>query len=492
MASQHIAVIGSGFSGISAACELARQGRQVTVYEKNESPGGRASSFSKEGFMFDMGPSWYWMPDVFEWFFAKFGKRVQDYYQLVRLDPSYRIYFGQNDVMDVPAGTDALKALFERKETGAGARLHEFLEDARYKYEVGVQELIYQPCHSLLEFADRRLLKALFSIQLFSSLRTEIYKKVQHPQLRSILEFPSYFLGALPSNTPALYSILNYADMALGTWYPLGGFVKVIEGMVSVAEELGVNFRYHSPVQSIITNSSAAKGVRVEGKDFLHDGIVCSADYHHAEMNLLPTNARNYNEDYWQKKTFAPSCIIFYLGVRGRVKNLLHHNLFFDQSFERFANDIYRTPQWSENPLFYVCCPSKTDSSVAPEGDENLFVLIPVAPGLEDTEVVRNHYFSSVIKRLEVYTGESIRERISVRECFAPQDFRQRYNSYKSNAYGLANTLFQTAVFKPKMRNKQIKNLLYTGQLTVPGPGVPPSLISGHVAANEMCKILVS
>ncbi|MBX7154065.1 MAG: phytoene desaturase [Bacteriodetes bacterium] len=490
MATKHIAVIGSGFSGISAACELARQGMRVTVYEKNESAGGRASAFTKDGFMFDMGPSWYWMPDVFEWFFEKFGKRVEDYYRLERLDPSYRIYFGKNDVVDIPAGVEPLKDLFEQIEPGAASKLQEFLDDAKYKYDVGVKELIYQPCHSVMEFADRRLLKALFSIQLFSSLRTEIYKKVRHPKLRAVLEFPSYFLGALPQNTPALYSILNYADMVLGTWYPVGGFVKVIEGMVRVAEELGVEFKYNSPVRSIITVGSVATGVLVNDDVFMHDGVVSSADYHHSERVLLPDGLRNYNENFWQAKTFAPSCIIFYLGVKGKVKNLLHHNLFFDNSFEQFASDIYTTPKWSENPLFYVCCPSKTDSTVAPEGDENVFVLIPVAPGLTDTQEIRDQYFTTVLQRLENHTGENIRERIVVNECFAPTDFIDRYNSYKANAYGLANTLFQTAVFKPKMRNKYIRNLLYTGQLTVPGPGVPPSLISGHIAANEMIKIV--
>jgi len=333
-------------------------------------------------------------------------------------------------------------------------------------------------------------MKAIFSIQLFSSLRKEIHKKVTHPKLRSILEFPSYFLGALPENTPALYSILNYADMALGTWYPVGGFVKVIEGMVRVAEELGVEFKYHSPVRSIITVGSVATGVLVNDDVFMHDGVVSSADYHHTEKYLLSEGQRNYNEEYWQSKTFAPSCIIFYLGVKGKVQNLLHHNLFFDNSFEQFANDIYTKPQWSENPLFYVCCPSKTDTTVAPEGDENVFVLVPVAPGLTDTQEIRDSYFAKVMQRLESHTGENIRERIVVNECFAPKDFIARYNSFKSNAYGLANTLFQTAIFKPKMRNKHVRNLLYTGQLTVPGPGVPPSLISGHVAANEMIKVL--
>lgn len=485
---KRIAVIGSGFSGISAACELASKGCAVDVFEKNESIGGRASVFRDSGFMFDMGPSWYWMPDVFEWFFAKYGKHPKDYYELVRVSPSYRVFFDKNSSVDVPADVDSLCNLFEEWECGSAEKLREFLRDAEYKYSVGVKELIYQPCNSVFEFVDSRMLKALFSIQLFTSLRKEIESKFSHPYIKMLLEFPSYFLGALPNNTPALYSILNYADIVLGTWYPMGGFGKVIDGMASVATEQGVKFHCNAAVTKIINQGNGSVSIVVNGETHTYDGVVSSADYEHTERMLLTDSNRNYKAEYWDTKVFAPSCIIFYCGIKGKVKNLLHHNLFFDTSFEEFARDIYTTPQWSENPLFYTCVPSKTDSSVAPDGDENVFILVPVAPGLTDTEEIRSRYFDAVIARLESHTGESIRERIYVKHTFAPQDFVRRYNSYKGNAYGLANTLFQTAVFKPKLRNKSIPRLVYAGQLTVPGPGVPPSIISGHVAANELLQ----
>jgi phytoene desaturase len=487
---QHVIVIGSGFSGISAACALAKKGYRVTVLEKNECAGGRASFFKEQGFMFDMGPSWYWMPDVFEWFFKEYDSDVTEHYNLTRLDPGYRIYFGKDEITDIPASIDALYQLFEQLEPGSSVQLKKFLADASYKYDVGMKDLVFKPCNSVMEFADFRMVKALFTMQLFTSLRKEVYGKFKNDKIRKILEFPVYFLGALPSNTPALYSILNYADLALGTWYPQGGMYKIIEGMQRVAEKMNVQFQFNAPVTQIVTAGGKTTGVMANGEFLPADAVVAAADYHHVEEHLLNQESKNYNEQYWDKKVFAPSSIIYYLGVKGKVKNLLHHNLFFDQSFEQFADEIYSNPRWPSNPLFYVSAPSKTDATVAPEGDENLFILVPVAAGLEDTEELRNKYFDMVIQRIENFTGEQIRNRIVYKQTFAPKNFISRYNAYKGNAYGLANTLMQTAIFKPKMRNKHISNLIYAGQLTVPGPGVPPSLISGYVAAQEIEKVL--
>ena len=481
-------VIGAGFSGLSAACELAKNGIDVTVFEKNESAGGRASVFSEDGFTFDMGPSWYWMPDIFEWFFDQYGKQPSDFYKLVRLDPGYRIFFSKDEVTDVPASQENLFDLFESIEPGAAIQLDKFLKDAAIKYEVGMRDLVFKPCNSVLEFADLRILKNMFRMQLFSSLGKEVNRKFKDEKLRKILKFPVYFLGALPSNTPALYSILNYADLVLGTWYPMGGMYKIIEGMQKIAEDLGVKFKFNSPVEEIVTQNGFVEGIITQDQLILSDYVIASADYQHVEKKMLTGKEKNYSEDYWHKKVFAPSCLIYFLGIKGRVKNLLHHNLFFDQSFEVFADEIYKSPRWPSNPLFYVSAPTKTDASVAPEGDENLFILIPVAPGLVDSDAIREKYFLLVMNRLELFTGENIRERIIVKKSFAPSDFKRRYNAYKGNAYGLANTLMQTAIFKPAMRNRKLRNLFYAGQLTVPGPGVPPAIISGHIAAKEVLK----
>jgi phytoene desaturase len=483
-----IAVIGSGFSGLAAATFLAKEGMDVTVYEKNDSPGGRARKYSEKGYTFDMGPSWYWMPDVFESYFASFGKKVSDYYELVRLDPSYRVYFGPGDKMDLPANLKEVFALFDQLEPGSSVNLKKFLEEAAYKYEVGINDLVYKPGLSVSELMDMRLLKGVCKLHVFQSISSYIRKYFTHPRLIQLLEFPVLFLGAMPSKTPALYSLMNYADIQLGTWYPKGGMHKIIEGMMSLAHELGVKFEFNAPVQEIAMNSTKAKGLIINGEMVPADYIVGGADYHHIEQQLLPKNFRKYDEKYWESRVMAPGSLIFYVGVNKKINNLLHHNLFFDEDFTAHAQEIYEQPQWPTKPLFYVCCTSKTDPSCAPEGHENLFILIPVAPGLEDKEEVRARYFNLVIDRMERLIGERFKQNIHYHRSYAHRDFINDYNSFKGNAYGLANTLMQTANLKPSMINKKVKNLYYTGQLTVPGPGVPPSLISGQVVAKQLLK----
>jgi phytoene desaturase len=483
-----IAVIGSGFSGLSAAACLAKEGFDVTVFEKNQTPGGRARSFESQGFTFDMGPSWYWMPDVFEKYFQLFGKHPSDYFTLHRLDPSYRIYYGANDFVDIPAGVEALCKLFDELEPGSSQHLLRFLDEGKYKYEIGINELVYKPGLSVTELMDLELAKGLFKLHVFQSISHYIRKFFKSDRIIKLLEFPVLFLGATPEKTPALYSLMNYADMALGTWYPMGGMYKIVEGMASVAEEQGAKFRFNSPVQSLEMNGVRAKGLLVDNHVEQFDYIVASADYHHVEQQLIPEKYRKYKQDYWDKRVLAPSSLLFYVGLNKKLKGLLHHTLFFDEDFSLHAKEIYEDPKWPTSPQFYVSCPSQTDPSVAPEGYENLLILIPVAPGLHDEESIREKYFDLVIDRLEKITGEHVRQHMVYKRTYAHNDFIADYNAYKGNAYGLANTLMQTANLKPSIINKKINNLFYTGQLTVPGPGVPPSIISGQVAARELVK----
>jgi phytoene desaturase len=484
-----VIVIGSGFSGLATASCLAQRGFDVTLLEKNTEPGGRARKFEAEGFTFDMGPSWYWMPEVFEEYFNLFGKKTSDYYHLTRLDPSYRIYFGKNDLLlDVPAGVEALCEMFEREEPGSSVKLRQFLAEAKYKYEVGMGEFVRKPSLSILEFADRRILASMFRLQMFSSLSAHVRSLFTNRKLIELLEFPVLFLGATPENTPAMYSLMNYADMALGTWYPMGGMTKIIEGMVALAQELGVKIQLGEEVKQIyVPNGHATKVITSKG-EYAADVVVGGADYHHVEQNLLDERVRQYSPKYWDKRVMAPSSLLFYLGVDKRLKNLLHHNLFFDKDFKKHAVEIYDQPAWPTEPLFYVCAPSVTDPSVAPEGCENLFVLIPLAPDLEDTEALREHYYNMVMERLENLTGQDVRTSVIYKRSFAHNDFKADYHAFKGNAYGLANTLLQTAFLKPRIKSKKVKNLYYTGQLTAPGPGVPPSLISGQVVAELIAK----
>jgi phytoene desaturase len=481
-------VIGAGFSGLSAASFLARAGYKVKVFEKNATAGGRARKFEAKGFTFDMGPSWYWMPDVFDRYFESFGKKTADFYTLERLDPSYRIVWDKNEFNDLPANFDEYSAMFETIEPGSGASLQKFLKGAEYKYKLGINDLVYKKSQSPFEFVDAKLMAGMLKLDVFTSFHKHIRQYFKNPRLLQMLEFPVLFLGGTPKTTPALYSLMNYGDIKLGTWYPKGGMFKIVEGMVKLAESLGVQFEYDSEVTSMEVKDSEIKSLMVKGVHHSADVIVASADYNHVEQKLLPEKYKTYSENYWNKRTMSPSSLIFYLGINKKLPNLQHHTLLFDEDFNKHADEIYKDPRWPEKPSVYISATSKTDNSVAPNKMENLMVLIPVAPGLEDTEEIREKYFNYVIDKIEKFTGEAFRENIIFKRSYAHKDFESDYNSYKGNAYGLANTLKQTAFLKPKMQSKKVKNLFYAGQLTVPGPGVPPALISGEVAAKEIIK----
>lgn len=486
MGKKKVTIIGSGFSGMSAACHLATD-YDVVVLEKNDTPGGRGRKFEAEGFVFDMGPSWYWMPGVFEDFFQKFGKTCSDYYNLVRLDPSYKVFF-KDAPIEVPANRGELDALFESLEPGSSEQLDVFLKDAAYKYKVGMEEFVYKPSHSILEYIDLRIAKSAFKLSLLTSISSEIQSKFKHPKIIEILEFPVLFLGAKPENTPAMYSLMNYADIVLGTWYPKGGMSKIGEGFYKLACELGVRFEFNQNVEKVKIEDKRICNVITDKGSFDTDILINSADYHHFEQEILPKQFRMYNERYWENRTMAPSSLLFYMGIDKKLEGLEHHNLFFDEDFALHADEIYEDKKWPTAPLFYTCCPSKTDETVAPKGKENIFLLMPLAVDLEDNEDLRSKYRDIMIERLERHLDTPIKDHIIYERSYAINDFKQDYNSFKGNAYGLANTLKQTAILKPKLKSKKVKNLYYTGQLTTPGPGVPPSIISGEVVAREVKK----
>ena len=475
---------------------MAKAGWDVTVLEKHHTPGGRARQLKGNGFVFDIGPSWYWMPDVFERYFNCFGKKVTDYYQLKRLDPSYRIYW-KDGQMDIPADYQELKKLFETLEPGSGLQLDRFMSEAAYKYEVGINKLVHKPGQSLTEFLDWDLVKGLFKLDVFTSMKTHISKHFKDERLQQLMEFPVLFLGALPQDTPALYSLMNYADIKLGTWYPQGGMYSVVEAMYSLAKELGVKFYFDHNVSEVTIALKKVKTVIAQNTSnqqitnviFEADVVIGGADYHHVETDLLPKEYRTYTEAYWNKRVMAPSCLLYYIGLNKKLDGVLHHSLFFDTDFGIHGKEIYTTEQWPSDPLFYVSASSVTDENVAPAGAENLVFLIPVAAGLKgDTEELRDAYFQKIVTRFENRTGQLIQASIIYKKSYSVSNFVEDYNSFKGNAYGLANILKQTAVLRPSCKSIKIKNLFYTGQLTVPGPGVPPSLISGEVVSKEVIK----
>ncbi|RZP11574.1 MAG: phytoene desaturase [Flavobacteriales bacterium] len=484
--SKTINILGSGFSSLAASCYLAKAGHKVTVFEKNSQIGGRARQYKKDGFLFDMGPTWYWMPDVFERFFNDFNKKPSDYYQLEKLNPAYQVYFGIGDSAVIPDNLDQIYSLFEKEEKGSSLHLKKFLKQAKNNYDVAVKDLVYRPGVSPLELITPKTINKLN--QLFFDIRSQIQKRFNNPRLIKILEFPVLFLGAKPGNTPAMYNFMNWADFGLGTWHPKGGMFEVIKAMESLAKELGVTFKTNANVEKLNVVKNSVESIVVNGSSYKNADVVLSgADYHHTET-LLDGQYRQYSESYWNKKTFAPSSLLFYVGFNKKLNNVSHHTLFFDEEFDSHAEYIYDTPSWPKDPLFYASFPSISDNAFAPKEKEAATFLIPIASGIEDTEAHREKYFDLIIDRLEKLTHQKLKDDVLFVKSYCINDFIEDYNSYKGNAYGLANILTQTAFLRPKIKSKKVKNLYFTGQLTVPGPGVPPALISGKIAAESILK----
>lgn len=480
-----INIIGSGFSSLAAACYLAKEGNEVTVFEKNNTIGGRARQLKKEGFTFDIGPTWYWMPDVFERFFADFDKKSSDYYELIKLAPAYQVYFGINNFITIADNLSEIVKTFENIEKGSGKKLTSFIKEAQDNYNIAIKDLVYRPGVSPLELVTLETAKKVN--QFFGNISNDIRKKFKNKKLVQILEFPVLFLGAKPSDTPSFYSFMNFADFGLGTWHPKNGMYSVILAMEQLALELGVKITTNANVTKINVQNNKAVSITVNEIEEKADVILSGADYHHSET-LLDENYRVYSEKYWNKKIFAPSSLLFYVGFNKKIYNVEHHSLFFDVDFDVHASDIYDNPKWPEEPLFYASFPSKTDQNAAPKDCEAGIFLIPLAPGLEDTPELREKYFNKIISRFENITQQAVQKNIICKESFCVNDFIKEYNSYKGNAYGLANTLLQTAFLRPKLKSKKVNNLYFTGQLTVPEPGVPPSLISGKLVSELITK----
>ena len=480
-----IVIIGSGFASLSASCYLAKRGYDVTILEKNKTVGGRARQLKKDGFVFDIGPTFYWMPDVFDRFFNDFKKSTSDYYELNKLNPAYQVYFGNNDSISISDNLDDIKETFEHIERGSGKKLERFINKAKVNYSIAIKDLVYKPGEHIFEIINSKTILKL--TEFIFTIKNQVSGYVKNKKLQKILEFPVLFLGAKPNNTPSFYNFMNYADFKLGTWHPRGGMYEVVKAMTTLAKSLGVNIITDSEVEQIEVIDNTAIGVKTNTDFYPCEVLISGADYHHTET-LLPKDFRQYSESYWNKKTFAPSALLFYVGFNKKLENVSHHTLFFDTDFEEHAKTIYDTKEWAKKPLFYGSFPSITDASTAPANKEAGIFLIPIAPGINDTPEIREHYFNQLIDRIEKITSQSIKDSVLFKESYCVNDFKKDYHSYKGNAYGLANTLMQTHVLRPKLKSKKVNNMYFCGQLTVPGPGVPPSIISGKIVSDLILK----
>ena len=482
-------VVGAGFGGLSAAALLARDGFDVTVLEKNAQPGGRARVLREEGFSFDMGPSWYLMPDVFERFFAEFGKSPEDFYELVRIDPSYRIFFADGTMTDVSASLEDNLGLFDSFEANGGEKLREYLERAERHYNLAMDELIYREYGSILDILSGRLVLEGFRMPLFGNIEGFVSKSFSSEKAKRILEYSIGFIGGSPHNTPALYYIMNHVDLKLGVWYPdEGGIGRVVEAIHDLAVQNGAEFRFNAPVTKIEVDGKKAKRILTDEGAYEADIVVVNADYPHSELELLDEQHRTYDEGYWESRVIAPSALVLYVGIDRGLEMLQHHNLYLAEDWDKGFDTLFdpKKAAWPETPSYYVNVTSKTDDTVSPEGGETLFVLVPLAAGLEDTPELREKYYSKVMGHLEGLAGEPIMGREVVKRIYCVDDFRRDYNAYKGTALGLTHTLRQTALFRPSHRSRKVDNLYYTGHYTHPGIGMPMAIISSQI----LCKTL--
>jgi phytoene desaturase len=488
MTAQKVLIIGAGIGGLAAAALLAKNGYNVEVIEKNEEAGGRARVWKTEGFVFDMGPSWYLMPEIFENFFAQFDKSVADYYELIRLDPNYRIFFGTDDVVDISADLEPNLETFDSFEERGGEKLQKYLDKAEETYNFMMDGIMYQDLSSIWSMFSPKLMKAGQKLHILSNIDKWVRKFFKSDRARKILEYPIVFLGGNPTNTPALYSIISHIDYNLGVWYPRGGLGMIPEGLMKLADSYGATFRFGVDATHINIKNGQAHQVQTSEGVIDADLVIVNADYPFSEMELLDTKYQTYPAKYWDKKIIAPSAFVLYLGIDRKLPQLTHHNCFLEYDWVKHFNQIFDQPAWPDEPAYYVCCPSRYDSSVAPKGKENIFVTVPISPGIEDIPQIREKYFTKIITHMEESIGESFQDSITVKRVFALNDFANDYHAYKGTAVGLTHTFRQSAFFRPRHKSKKVKNLYYTGQYTHPGIGVPMALVSSQIVADQLAK----
>ena len=519
LAGRDVAVVGGGFGGLSTACYLAAAGADVTLLERTEQLGGRAGVLERDGFRFDMGPSWYLMPDVFERFFGHFDRDPAEYYSLSRLDPHYRVFWKDGDRLDLAPDVETNVERFEAYEAGAGDALREYLAKSELNYEVGMEHFVYEDRPRLRDYADLDVARNARGLSLLGSMQDHVERYFGHPKLQQVMQYTLVFLGGSPSNTPALYNLMSHVDFELGVYYPdgvdesdsstsssSGGLGAVVDGIAELGAELGVTYRTGADVTRIHGRRGGFKvdyeaastetyapadrhaAYRVDDAGYeLADVVVSDADYAHTERGLLAPEKRQFDADYWESRTYAPSAFLLYLGVEGDVEELAHHTLVLPTEWSRHFEQIFDEPTWPEDPAYYLCAPSKTDDGVAPEGHSNLFVLVPVAPGLDDDAETRAWYRDVVLDDVAESTGVDLRDRVVVEETFSIGEFAARYNATRGSALGLAHTLPQTALFRPPHASSEVPGLYFTGSYTTPGIGVPMCLISGHLTAEAVC-----
>jgi phytoene desaturase len=483
-----VIIIGAGFGGLSTAAFLSKNGFDVTVIEKNKDVGGKAGQIFDNEFTFDIGPSWYMIPEVYERFFEQLGHSREEFYSLKKLEPSYRVFFENDKMYDIPSSLEKSMEIFEEMEPGSSPKIQKFLDDAKFKYEVALGKFLYKNFSSLTDFLDFSTIKQGLQLKVWDSLHSEVSRYVSDERIKKLLTWHTVFLGGSPKTIPSLYSLMAHADFIKNIWYPEGGFNNVAQSIRKIAEKNGATFVFNEAVKEIAVENGTVRKVVTEKSEYFCDAIVANADYQFVETKLLPESSRSFSPSYWEKTKLGCSTYVVCLGVNKRLPGLLHHNYYFSEDWDKNFESIFDKPQWPENPSYYISAVSKTDPAVAPKDSENLFLLAPVAPGLNDSDSLRKDFTQSLIAKTESLIGESFSQNIVAQHTIAQREHISWYNAYKGNALGLAHTLMQTAILRPSIKSPKVKNLFYTGQYTQPGTSVAITLISGELAAKEVTQ----
>lgn len=484
-------IIGAGYGGMALANILGRAGYRVDVYEKNLAPGGRISTVEKEGFLFDLGPSWYLMPEIFEQYYQLFEESANDSLKLLRFQPGYKVFFEKHPSLVIKGDVQADKNTFENIEKGAGKKLEKYVAKSSLAYNISTKYFLYNNhfrIRDLLRFSIIKNAPRLIRLTM-NNLDNYVKKYFHDLRLKQLLEYHMVFLGSSPFQAPAIYTLMSHLDYKTGVFYPKNGMLSLVSDMQRIGQQFDIEYHYGRPVDRIIVKDGAASGVQlVDGKDIYADIVISNADLEFTESQLLSEESQSFPASYWEKRQPGPGAVLISLGIKGKLHNLLHHNLYFVENWRENFRDIYENKQIPDSASIYVCNPSKTDSSLAPENHENIFILMPIPADVEVSDIELDKITKKCIKILADITNvTNLSERIAVKHVFGPKDFKEKFNAWQFNAFGgESHVLSQSIRFRTPNKSHKVKNLYYVGAGTVPGIGLPMCLIGAQLTYKQI------
>lgn len=484
-----IIIIGAGIGGLATANLLARDGHEVHVYEKNSQLGGRAGQFKKDGFVFDTGPSWYLMPEVFDHYYKLFNTSAQNELELIKLTPAYKVYSG-NDPLIITGNLETDAKTFDNIEPQSGEKLKRYIAKSTETYRLSLKHFLYSNFDSPWSLAKMEILKHGREMATLATMPIHSYvkKNFKHPRLQQVLEYPTVFLGSSPYTAPALYSLMSALDFDEGVFYPKGTMYAVVESLVRIGSSLNISYHLNSDVTEIITEKGKAVSIRLaDGTTNEAPIIISNADLHFTETTLLKPTEQSYPASYWQKKEPSPSALLMYLGIKGKIPEFEHHTLLFTKDWQENFDLIFNKKQIPSPASLYISKTSQSDNT-APKGHENIFVLVPLPAGIELSEDETNKLADEYLEQIKTTTGVDLKARTVSRTLFGPNDFASKYNAWQSTMLGPSHRLLQSAFFRTPNKSKKVSGLFYVGASTVPGVGVPMCLIGAEMVYKRIMK----